>query len=84
MYEDTGGAATVCTSALAIAQLQAPYTGAPFSGYPSDHACAISINLRVLTPLTGNMSGPAANHSGDISVAYTTPECDIRLTSCMR
>lgn len=83
-HEDTGGAATVCASALAIAPPQVPYTRAPFSGSPPVHGCAISINLVVLTPLTGSMSHPAANHPGDLSVAYMASALDIRLTSCMR
>lgn len=84
MHEDTGGAATVCSSALAIAQPQVPYTRASFSGCPPAHVCAISINLLfMLTPGTENMSHPAANHPGDMSTVYTAPALDTRLTLCM-
>lgn len=84
MHEDTGGAATVCASALAIAQPQVPYTRASFSGYPPAHVCAIGINLVVLTPLTGSMPNLAASPPGDMSVVYMASALDIRLTSCMR
>ncbi|KAI0327147.1 hypothetical protein GY45DRAFT_1373371 [Cubamyces sp. BRFM 1775] len=59
MRGDMGGAATVCASALAIAQLQLP------------------INLVVLTPLTENMPGPAANKPGDIVYAMNGKSVEI-------
>ncbi|OJT15649.1 Cytosol aminopeptidase [Trametes pubescens] len=59
MRGDMGGAATVCASALAIAQLQVP------------------INLVVLTPLTENMPGPAANKPGDIVYAMNGKSVEI-------
>ncbi|KAG6860633.1 hypothetical protein C0995_009222 [Termitomyces sp. Mi166 len=78
MRGDMGGAATVVSAALAVAQLQLPYV------YFMYHAIrqlkrfgGFSVNLVVVTPLTENMPGPSATKPGDIVYAMNGKTVEI-------
>lgn len=70
MRADMGGAATVVSSALAIAKLQLPCVDYSWEVMNSWSSCRYSVNLVVTCPLTENMPGPSATKPGDVSVTF--------------